>query len=92
MGEAWGKEAKNGEEVAKEEMEVGRLGNVGEAALPVSPPQLCLQLLASLAVLADVFPLFPCRSQDSRCTFSSFLTRKIKIFIIPTIQKIFITT
>ena len=44
--------------MAKEEMEVGRLGTVGEAALPVSPPQLCLQLLASLTVLADVFPLF----------------------------------
>ena len=92
MGEARGKEAKDSEEVAKEQMEVGRLGKVGEAALPFSPPQLYLQLLARLALLADVFPLFPFRSQDSRCTFSSFLTRKIKIFIIPTIQKIFITT
>ena len=46
MGEAWGKEAKNGEEVVKEEMEVGRLGKVGEAALPFSPPQLYLQVLA----------------------------------------------
>ena len=45
MGEARGKEAKDSEEVAKEEMEVGRLEKVGEAALPCPFPLILEKLI-----------------------------------------------